>query len=427
MPAKPHRDAVSLLGVPSRLLTSTLAVAFIAASAGALADPRTDLGVTPEAFTFDRPRVASTEFKGDLRFLPKAASEMESRERYDRRLLLINQNRTDAPPTKSPLAQSVPGPSVPMPAPLTNFPGITRTDSCTGGQCGAGIPPDTNGDVGLNHYVEAVNNAFGIYSKSGTKLAAFTEDQLWSAAGASVCNGNSQGDPVSGGWFFYPLRMDPGGAGLPPVGALNDYAKFGIWSDCVYMSANEFHFPGENFIGVLFASFSRTEMYAGNPLTWAVGMLGNSTGPFTLLPSNPSGRAGSTLPPGTPNYYVSESTTAFAYEVRKFIPGTNCGGGGFLAAPVMVDQATYDFNLPNASQPNTSNTLDSLGDRLMQKAQFRKIGNKESIWAVHAVTALYCRATRFCAQRSAVVHSMNSNGVNTAGAKAHGVVAAIFS
>ena len=30
------------------------------------------------------------------------------------------------------------------------------------------LPPDTNGDVGPNHYVQWVNLSFAIYSKSGT-------------------------------------------------------------------------------------------------------------------------------------------------------------------------------------------------------------------------------------------------------------------
>src|SRR5437870_10007910 len=85
---------------------------------------------------------------------------------------------------------------VPMPAPAQNFPGLSFTDLCTGGQCGTGYPPDTNGDVGLNHYIQGVNSADAIYTKTGVLLAAFTEDQLWSSGGSNPCNGNSQGDPI---------------------------------------------------------------------------------------------------------------------------------------------------------------------------------------------------------------------------------------
>jgi filamentous hemagglutinin family protein len=381
-----------------------------------------------EAVTVAGERVSPTEFNGDMRRLPRAAADA-SRQKYSR-------PRRDGPNLRPPPLASViastaapvtPGAgSAPMPAPLQNFPGISFNDACAGGRCGGGWPPDTNGDVGPNHYIQAVNQAFGIYSKSGATLAALTEDQLWSASGSSPCNGSSQGDPiviydaqadrwiltqiafgtvagnpvapfyqciavsksgdpVAGGWYFYALRVDPGGPGVPPVGAFNDYPKFGIWTDCLYMSANEFKFPGENFIGTMFASFKRSDLYAGLPLTWSLGFIANPDGPFTMIPANLSGRAAAHVPPGTPSYYVSESTTDFAYEVRTFVPGTTCGAGGLLSSPVAIKQESYDFNLANAPQPNTSTTLDTIGDRLMQKVQYRKVGSKESLWVVHNV------------------------------------------
>jgi filamentous hemagglutinin family protein len=400
------------------LLAFCLTSTFVAAAT--LAAP--DYGI--EGVTMDGEKVAPLHFNGDLRFLPKAAPANDARQRVYRPLLTIPpQKPTGSIPTKPDLRPMI-APSAPMPAPSQNFAGISFNDVCSGGQCGSGWPPDTNGDVGPNHYIQAVNQAFGIYSKSGVKLAAFTDNQLWSAAGASPSNGNSQGDPiviydaladrwiltqfafpivsgnpaspmyqciavsktsdpVAGGWYFYPLRMDPGTSGKPPVNALNDYAKFGIWNDCLYMAANEFSFPTGSFVGTAYASFSRADMYAGLPLTWSLGYNSNNSEPFTMLPSNASGKAASAIPAGTPNYFVSESQTAFAFEIRKFVAGANCGGGGSLSLPAVVSQASYNFNLPNASQPNTSHTLATTGDRLMQKAQYRKVGTKESLWVVH--------------------------------------------
>ena len=75
-----------------------------------------------------------------------------------------------------------PGARPPMPSTTQNFAGMNFNDLCTGGPCGAGWPPDTNGDVGPNHYIQAVNSAYAIYSKTGTLLASFTEDQLWATA-----------------------------------------------------------------------------------------------------------------------------------------------------------------------------------------------------------------------------------------------------
>lgn len=406
-------------GVPL-LVSSCCVVAAVAATPVA-----TDPGI--EGYTVDGARVAPLQFNGDLRNLPKALSTPPSPKYFPLRRQPPQARALPEFHPAAPAARS--GPAAPMPATQQNFRGISFTDTCAGGQCGAGWPPDTNGDVGPNHYILAVNDAFGIYSKTGAALVTFTHNQFWSGIGSTPCNGNSQGDPivvydaladrwiltqfafavvagepvgpfyqciavsktgdpVAGGWYFYPLRMDPGTPGTPPVGALNDYAKFGIWNDCLYMAANEFVFPGENFLGTAFASFSRADMVAGLPLTWSLGFINNAVSPFTMLPSNASGKAAVAIPPGTPNYFVSESTTDFKFEVRKFTPGANCGGGGTLGAPALVAQDDYDYVLPNAPQPNTSNTLDTLGDRLMQKAQYRKVGTQESLWVVHTVQSL---------------------------------------
>ncbi len=315
-----------------------------------------------------------------------------------------------------------------MPSPTNNFAGMSRTDPCIGGNCGNGYPPDPNGDVGPNHYIEAVNSSYAIYSKTGTRLAAFTENQLWSTTGSNPCNGNSagdpivlydaladrwilthfafavdskgnpispfyqciaaskSGDPVSGGWWMYALRMDPGTTGAPPVGSFNDYGKFGIWSDCLYMAANEFDQTSGSFTGTLFASFSRSDLYSGATLTWSLGFINNATGPFTMIPSHLSGQAAFSVPVGTPNYFVSQSAAAWAFEVRKFTPAANCGSGGALSTATNVSQTSYTpIGTNNVPQPGTTNKLDNVDDRLMQKVQYRKVGAKESLWVVHNV------------------------------------------
>ncbi|TMG82701.1 MAG: hypothetical protein E6H78_14180, partial [Betaproteobacteria bacterium] len=311
-----------------------------------------------------------------------------------------------------------------MPSPIQNFAGLSHNDSCTGGQCGAGWPPDPNGDVGPNHYIEAVNDAIAIYDKSGTLVASFTEDNLWSGQG-SLCDGNSQGDPVvaydwladrfvlswfaftgdgtsppffqciaasktsdpvAGGWWLYPVRMDPGTPGSPPVGDFNDYVKLGLWHDCLYLAANEFT-PLSAYDGVAFASLSRADLYSGAPLTFSLGWLPPSTNAFTMIPSNNQGKGAKAAQPGTPNYFVSESGSVFDFEVRTFKAGPNCGAGGTLSAPTNVSQAQYSFaNLGDeVPQPNTTRKLDSSDDRLMQKVQYRKIGVTESLWVTHDV------------------------------------------
>jgi hypothetical protein len=255
--------------------------------------------------TYGQPAVQAAEFSGDLRRLPLAQAPVATTRIA--RPLLRGPVTSKAPKGFSSLAPQAQGPLPPMPNPILTFAGISFNDGCTGGPCGGGWPPDPNGDVGPNHYIEAVNTAYAIYNKSGTRLAAFTEDQLWSGAPASPCTSAPQGDPVviydwladrfvlthfafatvngpfyqciaasktsdpvAGGWWLYAVRMDPGGAGLPPVGDINDYGKFGLWHDCLYMAANAFT-PSSAYDGVSFASFSRSDLNSGAPVTFSIG------------------------------------------------------------------------------------------------------------------------------------------------------------
>jgi hypothetical protein len=312
-------------------------------------------------------------------------------------------------------------PSAAMSSSSSTFAGLSYQELCSGGQCGSGWPPDTNGEVGPNHYIQAVNTAYAIYDKSsGQLLASFTEDQLWSSSGSTACNGYSQGDPVivydpladrwilanfafassagpfyeciavsktsdpvSGGWWLYELQMDPGGTGLPPAGTMNDYSKFGIWPDCLFMSANEVT-PTGDLSGTLVAAFDRASLESGGPLNWKMIYL-----PFTsyqifgMLPSNLLGSSPSSLPAtGTPNYFISEGYLSYGFEVREF----DCSAGTFTTDPVFLSTADYYYNFGDiVPQAGTSLKLDIVDDRLMQKLQYRKTGTTESLWLVHNI------------------------------------------
>ena len=46
-----------------------------------------------------------------------------------------------------------------MPAPIQNFDGVSNVNGLA--------PPDTEGEVGPNHYVQWVNLSFAVYNKTG--------------------------------------------------------------------------------------------------------------------------------------------------------------------------------------------------------------------------------------------------------------------
>jgi hypothetical protein len=387
-----------------------------------------------ENVTYEMEKVTPYEYRGDVRELAKVPLAAPAQKQpYVHPVLKPPRTEKAPPPAGAPKTPSmnVPlsAPLAPMPSTIVNVPGMSFNSLCTDPSgtiaCGSGWPPDPNGDVGPNNYIQAVNNAYAIYNKAGSMITSFTEDQLWSG-GPSPCNGSSQGDPivlydqladrwilshfafatnassnfyqciavsktndpVAGGWWLYPLRMDPGGTGKPPVGTINDYTKLGIWSDCLYMAANGFSMPAGSFAGTSYASLSRSDLENGTALTWSLGFISNASDPFTMIPSSLLGSAAGSLPPaGTPNYFVSESQTTFDYEVRKFTAGPNCGAGGTLSTtPAIVSQTIYAQTPTNTnivSQPGTLSALDMIDDRLMQKVRYRKIGGTESLWVVH--------------------------------------------
>jgi uncharacterized repeat protein (TIGR01451 family) len=359
-------------------------------------------------------------FDGDVRDLPQIPSREHPELDLNEPLDYVHNDL----PLKVPIPLS-PAPLAPMPGLIHNYAGMSYLDNyCTGGQCGNGHPPDTNGDVGLNHYIEGINEAFAIYDKAtGDRLAAFTEVSLWAGAGSTPCttdpygdpivlydqtadrwiltnlgfnlsNGNpvapyyecfavsKSGDPVSGGWWLYAIRVDQSPV---PTNTLNDYPKFGIWNDgCFYMGADGF-LNASSYNGQIFAGFNQSQMYSGSPVNFTLGYIAGSAN-FGYFPAEMLGKGNNLPSSSTHEYFVSESSTSNAFNVRTISAGA-CNGGGTISAAVAVPHATYNSVASNiVPQPppaTSSNTLDSLGNRLMQRVQYRQIAGTESLWINH--------------------------------------------
>jgi hypothetical protein len=392
---------------------------------------------TTEWTTTANPPIIPSQYDGDVRDVPpvpareRAEDQTEMYEPHDPPSMRAGSALKGSNAAREILDVANNVPLGAMPPAIQSFQGMSLNDNCAGAPCGIGQPPDANGDVGLDHYIEAVNFGLAIYSKSGNLLARFSEASLWRNANTGTpCDAQSHGDPVviydqfanrwiisnfafgfnqngptspfyecfavsktgdpvSGGWWLYPVRTDNGGS-QPPVGAMGDYPKFGNWNDgCLYMSANNFTFPGGRFVGTMFGSFNKSDMENGQPLTSSIGFISDANTSYSMIPSNLSGAQFSESLPanGTPNYYAAQSRGTYSFEIRKFTSGTSpkiCGAGGSMSAPVNVAQTAWS-NPGDISQPNA--TVGSLGERLMQKVQYRKVGTKESLWIVHSVEA----------------------------------------
>src|SRR5438105_569014 len=90
-------------------------------------------------------------------------------------------------PTASKSIQMSPGAAA-MPATSGNFEGVSNIDGV--------LPPDTNGDIGPNNYVQWVNLHFQIFDRTGASLMGPSAgNTLWSGFGG-LCEFTNQGDPV---------------------------------------------------------------------------------------------------------------------------------------------------------------------------------------------------------------------------------------
>jgi uncharacterized repeat protein (TIGR01451 family) len=367
-------------------------------------------------------KVAPAVFNGDVRDLPQIASQEHPELDLVEPLDYVH---ADIPDSLAPKFTALSAPLGPMPALSANFSGMSYLDNyCTGGQCGNGHPPDTNGDVGLHHYIQAINEGYAIYDKAtGNRLAAFTEVALWAGAGTTPCTtdpfgdpivmydqtadrwilanlgfnlsgGNpvapymecvavsQTGDPVTGGWYLYAFRIDQSPV---PTNTLNDYPKFGNWNDgCLYMGANGFA-NASTFNGGIMAGFTKSQMYAGGSVNWTLAYLSGNAN-FGYEPATMLGKGSSLPSPSTHEYYVTESSTSNAFGVRTITAGA-CNAGGTISAATNVAHATYSgvsSNIvPQPPPATTANTLDSLGNRLMQRVQYRNVGGAESVWVNH--------------------------------------------
>jgi len=394
------------------------AVLFVLVFPVSAAPMKTDLAVENEPGDvltqgpFTGEPVYPAVFDGDLRDLPQTAPEAPAPIplRY-----VPGQEPKGSPPQIADWVDSVAQTGLgdgQMPVPIENFAGLDFTGY------GAGWPPDTVGDVGPDHYIQAVNTSVGIYDKdTGAHLVGLTFDDFFTGPAGTPCDTanagdvvvlydasvdrwvvtdfawfnfntgpfyqciavSQSGDPVAGGWTFYALRADTGSF----TGYLNDYPKLGVWSDGWYMSANMFQInpPGPGF-GVRVWALDREAMINGDPLEevhfdTCMGGVCDS-----LLPSNYRGA----LPPaGSPNYFMGavapDALVLFEFDVDWTDPLNSTFTG-----PVVVPVAPFAI-APSIPQPGTVALLDSLSFRLMMQLQYRNIDGVQSLWATHSVAS----------------------------------------
>jgi hypothetical protein len=194
-----------------------------------------------------------------------------------------------------------------IPAPLLTFEGLSNQDNFN--IFGFRVnPPDPNGEVGPNHYVEIINLVFGVYDKAGNLLLGpIDTGSLWAGFPIEDCTDPS-GDPVvvydqlEDRWLlsqFTTRGFDENGDfnGLPfyncvavsqtgdPTGAyfryafitsqegststfFPDYPKYGVWTNSYLLTSRDFGSQGEYGISVY--GLEKNKMINGEPNARAV-------------------------------------------------------------------------------------------------------------------------------------------------------------
>jgi Carboxypeptidase regulatory-like domain/S-layer homology domain len=277
-------------------------------------------------------------------------------------------------------------------------------------------PPDNDGDVGPNDYVQYINLIVTMYDKSGgVNLGPLPGNAFWSGFGGP-CETQNDGDPIvlydqlADRWFVSQFAFpnfpsppyiqcvavsttgDPTGSynqyqfDLPDQ-YLNDYPKFGVWPDGYYMTFNGFDVFGGGFQGGAVA-FDRQAMLDGNPATMIQFDTGLEGG---VLPSDLDG---STPPPiGSPNYFVTYQVSPERLLIWQFHADFATPANSTFTGPVEV--LTDPFTTPVCGsfrdqcvpQLDSPELLETLSQATMFRLAYRNFGDHESLVTNQTVDA----------------------------------------
>ena len=325
-------------------------------------------------------------------------------------------------PVTDPVRQATMG-ALAMPAPIATFEGMNQADGCGG--C---IPPDPNGAVGPNHFVEMVNSSYSVYSKTGTRLVGPVNINLLWQNLPGRCQVNNDGDPIvvydhlANRWLLSQFAVNGGNGPFAqciavsttadPTGtyyvyefdqdAFNDYPKLGVWPDAYYMTSNIFAGAGGTFSGAGAFAFERAKMLAGQPARMVFFDEGTVNSSFGG--QNPTHLDGQPPPAGAPDYFAevdsqinSPTLGADAMRLWKFhvdwsTPANSTFGVAgqpnyTLPVATWVPAQCIEAQGTCVQQLASPYTLDVLGDRLMFRTVYRNFGDHEALVLNHSVVA----------------------------------------
>ena len=270
-------------------------------------------------------------------------------------------------------------------------------------------PPDPNGDVGLNEYIEMVNGpngaTFNIIDKNGVQVyGPAMLNTFWTQFGASgLGDGIVLFDQQAQRWLMTELNAnfsgvlvavsqtsDPTGAYYAyefSTGGLPDYSKFFIWNNGYYFCANE----GSTATPVY--ALNRSLMLTGaaftNMLTFT--MPGFSAIGFQL--ASGADWDGATPPPaGSPAYVLRMYDDSWAggvdhLEVWQFNVDWVNTNNSTLVGPLNLPTLPFVSSCGGGVAQPSGSQIDDLEQIIMHRVQYRNFGSYESMVCNHVVNA----------------------------------------
>jgi hypothetical protein len=280
--------------------------------------------------------------------------------------------------------------SAQSPAPLSSFQALADN--------GTVIPPDTDGAVGPNNLMVAVNSQVVIQDRAGATLSTVSLTGFWSSLGVpdafdphviydpyaqrwifSAASGESSANAAilvavsrnsdpTGGWNLYRVAVDPSGANW------GDYPTLGFNKQWIVVQANLFTVSGGAFVNSVIWAFDKADLYAGGTGKFTVL---KPTNGFTQLPAV-------TYDPNLSTMYLLESSSGGSAKLRLDTI-TGAVGAEVLTTGVAfpIGSAPWQSFSPTlnfAPQLGSTSLIDTDDDRL-QSCVYRN----GSLWASHTV------------------------------------------
>ncbi len=274
-------------------------------------------------------------------------------------------------------------------------------------------PPDTDAAVGPTQIVTVVNTGFAVQDKSGAILYGPAATNTVFTGFGGACETTNDGDAVvrydraadrwlmtqfanvrsSSGPFYECVAVSTTGDARGTWNRYSfqyanfpDYPKVGVWPDAYYITYNMFNPAGSAFLGTNVCAIDRASMLAGQAATQQCYATSNVYG--GLLPADVDSATGP--PAGQPNLVIGQGATATTLAYWNFHVDFANPASSTFTGPSTLAVSGYTPACGGSTcipQPSTTNKLDSLADRLMNRFAYRNFGDHQALVVSQSVTA----------------------------------------